>query len=75
MDKPFSSEFAPTTGVTVPMADDPHTALPAHISKENNYPELAYGVCYRALTAAGLQNTAGLETASADKFTALTEIV
>lgn len=47
----------------------------AHISKENNYPELAYDVCYRALTAAGLQNTAGLETASADKFTALTEIV
>lgn len=46
----------------------------AHLSKENNYPELAYSVCEKALMAAGLSGV-GLEVACADRLTGLTEIV
>lgn len=47
----------------------------AHLSRENNYPELAYDVCRRALAASGTAPDVGLEVACADRFTALMEIV
>lgn len=46
----------------------------AHLSKENNYPELAYSVSRDALVAAGLEQT-GLCVASADRLGGLMEIV
>jgi phosphoribosyl 1,2-cyclic phosphodiesterase len=47
----------------------------AHLSKENNYPELAYSVCRAALARAGLTNDVGLEVACADRLGGLMEIV
>lgn len=47
----------------------------AHLSRENNYPELAYAVCHDALLRAGLADSVGLEVASADRLGGLKEIV
>lgn len=47
----------------------------AHLSKENNYPELAYSVVHDALERANLAGSVGLEVALADKLTGLMEIV
>ena len=46
----------------------------AHLSKENNYPELAYSTCENALIAAGYTDV-GLEVAFADRLGGLMEIV
>lgn len=46
----------------------------AHLSKENNYPELAYSVSEEALSAAGISGV-GLSVALADKLGSLIKIV
>lgn len=46
----------------------------AHLSKENNYPELAYSVSHEALAAVGLSEV-GLSVALADKLGGLVKIV
>ncbi len=45
-----------------------------HLSRENNYPELAYSVTEEALAAAGLVGV-GLEVAQADRLGGLMEVV
>ena len=47
----------------------------AHLSRENNYPELAYTVCRDALLRAGFDDSVGLEVACADRLGSLREIV
>ena len=46
----------------------------AHLSRENNYPELAYTVCRDALTGAGISGV-GITVALPDKLSGLMEIV
>ena len=46
----------------------------AHLSRENNYPELAYSECYEVLDSAGYGGV-GLTVALPDKLSGLMEIV
>lgn len=46
----------------------------AHLSKENNYPELAYEICHKALLSNGITDAA-ITVASPDRLSSLMEIV
>lgn len=47
----------------------------AHLSRENNYPELAFDTCMKPLVADGLLNEVSIEVALPDRMTGLYEIV
>lgn len=70
----LSNEDCAAAVVTLAKRGVKHFIL-AHLSRENNYPELAYAVCRDALERASLARSVGLEVACADRLGALTEIV
>lgn len=69
----LSNEDCAAAVVRLAQAGVKHFIL-AHLSQENNYPELAHSVCREALMQAGFTQV-GLEIALADRLSSLTEIV